>query len=139
MRWTHSVSIDARADVVWALTTDVAGWPRLSPTMQSVQRLDEGPLRIGSSARIKQPGQRVAVWTVTRLEPGREFSWHTVRRGRTITGTHRVIPEGAGCRNTLEIEMDGPLAPVLGLVMRYALRTENAGFTAEAQRRSART
>lgn len=139
MRWTHSVSIDAPADVVWALTTDVAGWPRLSPTMQSVQRLDEGPLRVGSSARIKQPGQRMAVWTVTRLEPGREFSWHTVRRGRTITGTHRVIPEGAGCRNTLEIEMDGPLAPVLGLVMRYALRTENAGFTAEAQRRSART
>ena len=139
MRWTHSVSIDAPADVVWAPTTDVAGWPRLSPTMQSVQRLDEGPLRVGSSARIKQPGQRMAVWTVTRLEPGREFSWHTVRRGRTITGTHRVIPEGAGCRNTLEIEMDGPLAPVLGLVMRYALRTENAGFTAEAQRRSART
>lgn len=34
--------------------------------------------------------------------------------------------------------MDGPLAPVLGLVTRYALRTENAGFTAEAQRRSAR-
>ena len=139
MRWSHSVSIDAPADVVRALTTDVAGWPRLSPTMQSVQRLDEGPLRVGSSARIKQPGQRVAVWTVTRLEPGREFSWHTVRRGRTTTGTHRVTPEGAGCRNTLEIEMDGPLAPVLGLVMRYALRTENAGFTAEAQRRSART
>jgi hypothetical protein len=139
MRWTHSVSIDAPADVVWALTTDVAGWPRLSSTMQSVQRLDEGPLRVGSSARIKQPGRRVAVWTVTRLEPGSEFSWHTVRRGRTITGTHRVTAEGVGCRNTLEIEMDGPFAPMLGLVMRYALRTENAGFTAEAQRRSART
>ena len=81
MRWTHSVSIDAPAAVVCALTTDVAGWPRLSPTMQSVQRLDEGPLRVGSSARIKQPGQRAVVWTVTRLEPGREFSWHTVRRG----------------------------------------------------------
>ncbi len=35
--------------------------------------------------------------------------------------------------------MDGPLAPLLGIAVRYALRTENAGFTAAAQRRSART
>lgn len=138
MKWTHSAPITAPADVVWQLTTDVESWPRYTSTMQSVHRLDEGPLRVGSSARIKQPGRRAAVWTVTRLEPGREFSWRTVKGRRTITGSHCVVPDGAACRNDLEVEIDGPLARLLGPFVRYALRTENAGFTAEAQRRATR-
>lgn len=135
MRWTNEVSINAPADIVWALTTDVAAWPRYTSTIRSVQRLDDGPLRIGSSARIEQPGQPAAVWTVSRLDPGREFSWRTARRGLAMTGTHRVVPDGAGCRNMLELEATGPLAPLVGLGARFALRAENAGFRDEAQRR----
>jgi len=36
--------------------------------MTSVERLDDGPITLGSRARVKQPGQRPAVWTVTELE-----------------------------------------------------------------------
>jgi uncharacterized membrane protein len=138
MRWTHSTRIDAPVDVVWQLTTDVEAWPATTPTMQSVQRLDDGPLRVGSRARIKQPGQAEAVWTVTRLEPGREFSWETRRRGIVLTGSHTVAADGEGCRNTLALDATGPLAVPLGLVLgamfRRVLRTENAGFKAAAER-----
>lgn len=138
MKWTHSAPIAAPADVVWQVTADVESWPRYTSTMQSVRRLDDGPLAVGSSARIKQPGRRASVWTVTRLEAGREFSWRTGEGRRTIIGSHRVVPDGAGCRNELEVEIDGPLARLFGPFVRYALRTENAGFTVEAQRRAAR-
>jgi uncharacterized membrane protein len=137
MEWTHEESIDAPVDVVWSLTTAVTDWPAYMPTVQSVERLDEGPLRVGSRARIKQPRQRTAVWEVTSLDPGREFVWRSDRRGMSFTGSHRVTPDGGGSRNTLTIAMSGPLAPVLGLLlgplMRRVLRTEGACFKERAE------
>ena len=79
MRWTDVLLIRAPADVVWRLTTQLADWPSFLPTVQRLERLDEGPLRVGSSARIKQPGQPAATWIVTRLDPGREFIWQAIR------------------------------------------------------------
>jgi uncharacterized membrane protein len=140
MEWTHTQTIDAPVDVVWQLSTDVTDWPSYMPTVRSVERLDEGPLRFGSRARIKQPGQRTAVWEVMSIEPGREFSWRSKRRGMSLTGIHRVVPDGRGSRNTLTIQMTGPLAPVMGLLlgplMRRVLRTENACFRARAEGRT---
>lgn len=140
MRWSDSELIDAPVDVMWRLTTDVEGWAALMPTITSVQRLDDGPLRVGSRARIKQPGQSAAVWTVTELEPGSLFVWRSARPGLTMTGVHRMTSEQGGCRNTLELEATGLLARPLGLVLgrlfRKVLRTENTCFKAEAERQA---
>ena len=142
MEWTHTQTISAPAEIVWGLATDVATWPQFMPTVQSVERLEEGPLRLGARAMIKQPGQRRALWTVTELTPGRTFTWESRRRGMTMSGSHSVEPEGAGTRSTLVLTMSGPLAPVLGPVlgplMRRVLRTENACFAERAQRESLR-
>ena len=137
MRWTHEETIDAPTDVVWRANSDVTDWPGFLPTVRSVERLDEGPFLLGSRAQIKQPGQPMAIWEVTSFEPGRQFSWRSERRGMTFVGTHQVEPEGAGCRNVLTLELTGPLAPVMGLllspVMRRVLRTEGACFKARAE------
>src|SRR5207244_7694229 len=101
MRWENVVTIDAPVDRVWQVTVDVEKWPSITPTMSRVVRLDDGPLRVGSRARIKQPGQTEAVWTVTRLDERREFTWQTRRMGVTMTGSHLLEPAGDGCRNTL--------------------------------------
>jgi uncharacterized membrane protein len=142
MEWTHTQVIGAPVDVVWGLTVDVTSWPQYMPTVQSVERLEEGPLRLGARARIKQPGQRAAVWTVTELTPGHTFSWRSQRRGLAMTGSHRVEPEGDGTRSTLTITMSGPLAPVLGPLlgplMRRVLRTENGCFAERAAQASRR-
>jgi uncharacterized membrane protein len=142
MEWTHTQTIDAPAEVVWELATDVTAWPEYMPTVQSVQRLEEGPLRPGARAKIKQPGQRSALWTVTELAPGRTFSWQSQRRGMVMTGSHRVEPQGATTRSTLTLSMSGPLAPVLGPVlaplMRRVLRTENGCFAERAEHQARR-
>src|SRR4249919_2849340 len=137
MRWKDSLPIRATTDVVWRLTTEVTDWPSFLPTMQQIERLDEGPLRVGSSASVKQPWQRAAVWTVTRLDPGREFTWTTARTGLRMVASHRLDEDAAGCRNTLNLDVAGPAARpfgwVFGPVLRRALRAENAGFRAKAE------
>jgi carbon monoxide dehydrogenase subunit G len=142
MEWTQTQNIDAPPEVVWELATDVASWPEYMSTVQTVERVEGGPLRLGASAMIKQPGQRKALWTVTEFTPGRTFSWVSQRRGMAMTGSHRVEPEGAGARSTLTLTMSGPLAPILGPVlgplMRRVLRTENACFAERAQAQARR-
>ncbi len=137
VRIEDRIDISAPSAVVWDLTTDVETWPTFSPTMTKVERLDTGPLALGSEARVKQPGQRAAVWTVTALEPGRSFTWTTRALGIGFAGTHEVVPVGAGCTNVLVLELTGRAAPVLGRVLgpvlRRAIRQENAGFKTRAE------
>ncbi|MDI1462575.1 SRPBCC family protein [Catellatospora sp. KI3] len=132
MRWENALVIDAPVEAVWALTLDVERWPDTTPTVTRVVRLDDGPLRVGSRARIKQPAQSEAVWTVTRLTEHREFTWQTRRLGLTMTGSHLLEPVGDGCRNTLSVEVAGLAAGVFGLLfgalIRRSITLENAGF-----------
>ncbi|MFF5233315.1 SRPBCC family protein [Dactylosporangium sp. NPDC000521] len=135
MRYEEFTQIDAPVDLMWRLTTEVEEWPKFLPTVQRLERLDSGELRVGSTARIKQPAQSSAVWTVTRLEPGREFTWETSRKGLRMTGRHLLEPAGSGTRMGLVIETDGPLAGVMALLgglMRSSLRQEAAGFARQA-------
>lgn len=136
-RIENSIEIAAPLSRVWDLTVDVESWPRHTPTVTSVERLDDGPLAVGSVARIKQPGQRVKRWAVTALEPQRRFAWATRTLGATMTGSHLLAESAAGTTNTLVIDIEGPLARVVtalaGPSIRTALRTENQGFKSAAE------
>jgi uncharacterized membrane protein len=133
----HTTTIDAPPATVWALTIDVERWPELMPTVTRVTRLDEGPLRLGSTARIEQPGLRPAVWTVTEWEPGRRFAWSTRLFGAPVLAGHTIEPDGDGARNTLSLTLGGWRGRLLGLVlgrrMQEVLVTENACFRGVAE------
>ncbi len=137
MSITDELFIDAPPERVWKLTLDLESWPETTPTMTSVERLDTGPLRVGSRARVKQPGQPSRVWTVTQLEPGSLFAWEAKSPGVRMTGSHRVEPASGGCRNTLGFQLRGPMAGVatalLGRALRRAIATENEGFRRAAE------
>jgi uncharacterized membrane protein len=137
MRIEHQLDIDAPPSVVFALTTDVERWPTLTPTVTSVERLDDGPLRVGSQTRLKQPGQRPTVWTVTAIEPDRLFAWSARTFGMHLTATHLIEPTPTGTSNTLRIDLSGWSAPIVGRLGRRPLRrtlaTENDGFRRAAQ------
>ncbi|MFF5291204.1 SRPBCC family protein [Paractinoplanes globisporus] len=128
----NSTVISAPPSVVWRLTTDVERWPSFMPTVQQLTRLEAGELRVGSTARVKQPGQTAAVWTVTRLTPTTEFTWETRRMGLRMIGRHLLAPEGDGTRNTVSIEVTGRGAGLFsaffgGLIARV-IQQENAAF-----------
>ena len=137
MKIEHTIVIDASPRRVWDITLDVESWPRYTPTVDSVERLDNGPMTIGSRARIKQPGQRAKVWTVSRLEDQKAFAWGTRAFGMAMTGGHYLTANGAGTIQTLAIELDGTLAPFLGPLLRRpilsAITKENEGFKSAAE------
>ena len=134
----NELVIDAPVAVVWQLTEDVEGWPATTPTITSIARLDNGPIRIGSTARVKQPGQRTAVWTVSAYRTNEEFAWGAKVFGVRMVGTHRLTPVGDDrCRNTLSIDMSGRgaklLSRLVGKKILAAITTENQGFKQAAE------
>jgi uncharacterized membrane protein len=140
MHVTHSIEISAPIERVWELTVDVERWPQISPrTMRSVQRLDDGPLRVGSSALVKQPGQRATVWTVTELDAPRRFAWSARVLGTQMTATHELTAthvlsaNGATVTNTLVVEAKGWLGRALARPVAAAISHENDRFKRAAE------
>ena len=138
MRLQHTIDISAPIDRVWDLTLDIEALPSVTSTMTSVERLDDGPLAVGSKARIKQPAQGEKIWTVTALEPRKHFAWTTRAMGTRMTGGHHLKESATGTTNTLTIDIEGTFAPVVGLLLRIpirnAIKTENRGFKTAAER-----
>ncbi len=137
MKISDTVQIAAPIDRVWDVTIDVEAWPQHTSTITSVDLLGDRPLAVGSSARLKQPAQRAKVWTVTVLEPNARFEWASSVAGQTMTARHELDRSDTGTTNTLTVELDGRLAPVLGVLIgrpiRKALAIENAGIKRAAE------
>jgi uncharacterized protein YndB with AHSA1/START domain len=113
-----SIEISAAPARVWSVMSDVERWPDWTPSVTRVEHLEAGPLRIGSRARIKQPKLLAAVWEVTRLEPGKSFTWVTRSPGVRVTGFHAVEPTNTGSRATLSIDFAGLLASFVAWLTR---------------------
>lgn len=115
MEQTVKVDIAAPLERVWAALSDVESWPEWTPTVTSVRRLDEGPLRPGSRARIVQPRIPEAEYVVTALVPGRSFTWEASAPGVLTTARHDAEPlPGGGTRVRLSVRQSGWLGAVMG-------------------------
>lgn len=133
----HSVVIAAPPERVWAVLADVERWPERIPTVDSVERLDDGPLAVGSRTRLRQPRLSPAVWTVTELTDGASFTWESKTSGVTVVASHDVEPHPDGSRLTLALSVSGALAGIgwlmtRSLTTRY-VETEAASIKAAAE------
>jgi carbon monoxide dehydrogenase subunit G len=133
----HTVVIAAPPERVWAVLVDVERWPERIPTVDSVERLDDGPLAVGSRTRLRQPRFSPAVWTVTELTDGASFTWESKTSGVTVVASHDVEPHPDGSRLTLALTVSGLLAGVgwlmtRSLTTRY-VETEAASIKAAAE------
>jgi len=113
-----AIHIDAPPQLIWEVLFEVARWPEWTPTILSVKRLDDGPFRVGSRARVRQPRLPVATWEVTELEDGRNFTWEAKGPGMKTIARHEVVPDLTGAKVTLNIEQTGPMGAVAALVWR---------------------
>ena len=133
-----AVDFEIRVDIaapparVWSVLSDIERWHEWTTTVRSIRRLDGGPLRVGSRARIRQPRLPRADWTITSLDEGRGFTWITRSPGVMVVADHLVAPVGGGAHAILSIRFAGVLAPLVawmteGLNRRY-LGIEAAGL-----------
>ncbi|AUG78807.1 hypothetical protein CFP65_4040 [Kitasatospora sp. MMS16-BH015] len=104
----HQVAVAAPPGQVFALITDVAGWPRWFPAVEGVE-LSPGPLRPGSEFRWRNGKNRIRS-TVATLIPGQEISWTGVCSGARAVRRH-LLTETAdgGTLLTVEESMSGLL------------------------------
>jgi uncharacterized membrane protein len=139
MRFEATAEIVAPAHEVFDTWADVAHWPEWTASVTSVERLDDGPLRVGSKARVRQPRLPAAEWEVTELVPAQSFTWVARGPGLVTTGSHHVeaLPEGR-CRVTAVLEQGGPLGGVMGLMTKGLtqtyLKTEVLGLKKHCER-----
>ena len=110
--------IDAPTEPVWEVLFDVARWPEWTPTIDSVERLDDGPFQVGSRAKVRQPRLPQASWEVTEVVDGRNFTWEARGPGMRTIARHEVVPDATGSTVTLSIQQNGPMGAVAALVWR---------------------
>ena len=137
MRYVRQETVYAPAERVWQLLVDIAGWPRWTESMREISRLDDGPLTVGSRARVTQPKGRPTVWTVTEVDPLHNFTWTTRQPGLALTAVHLIEHAGNHVRTTLELLGSGLLAPLGSLIagsrIRAYLDMESAGLKRAAE------
>ncbi len=124
MRYEATIDVAAPARQVFDVYADVERWPDWTASDTSIERLDEGPLRVGSRARVRQPWLPTTVWEVTELVPGERFSWVARGPGVVTTGIHiaRDTDRAGVTEVTAALEQRGPLGPVLGFLSRRLTR-----------------
>lgn len=123
-----TVGIEAEVERVWNVLVDVEKWPSWTPSMTSVERVDSGPLRVGSTARIRQPGLGSMLWKVTELTEGRSFTWEARRPGLRLIAAHALDESEANDTNvTLSVHQGGLLGAVFApLTAGFARRNVEA-------------
>ena len=67
MEQSATIDIAAPPDRVWQVLSDVEHWPEWTDTVRWVRRVDDGPLRTGSQAKISQPRIPTVDYVVTEL------------------------------------------------------------------------
>lgn len=141
LEFESSAWVDRPPGEVYATYADVERWPEWTASMTSVERLEPGPLQVGSRTRIRQPRLPTTIWTVTVLEPGHQFGWEARSPGITSIGRHIIEPRDGGSLARAVVEQHGPLGFVVGtltaqLTRRY-LALESAGLKSRCEQHEA--
>lgn len=131
------VDIAAVPSRVWEIVRDVERWHEWTASITSIERLDDGPLRVGSRALVRQPKLPSNTFAVTALDEGRGFSWESKSPGLRGVGHHWIEATPAGSRVTLGVDFAGPLAWIVarfygGLTQRY-IEMEAAGLRSRSE------
>jgi carbon monoxide dehydrogenase subunit G len=139
MRYEVATTIDAPADVVWQAVRDVEKWSDWTPTVTEIHVHGGGDLRQDSVATVRQPKQPIRDWTVTELTDN-SFTWTSKGPGLRFAADHTVSESHGTTTVELTFSVEGPLAPVAGLIagkaIRWAINTEAASLKKWCERTS---
>ena len=135
-----SIEIDAPAQLVWEVFSDIERWPEWTASVTSLVGRDGPGLGVGKRFVIKQPGMGTLVWEVTEVDPGRSWTWVQHAPGALTTARHDVIalPDG---RTLIRQQLDqrGVLGALVARLMvnktKRFLQLEARGLKARAEQR----
>jgi hypothetical protein len=73
--FTAEATTSASPTQTWRALIDVTDWPHWTPSYKSIERLDDGPVAVGSRARVRQPRLAPAIYEVAEIDEGKTFTW----------------------------------------------------------------
>lgn len=113
--WTVSRTIEASADAVWHVLTDLDAWPRWGPTVAGAE-LDGSGFELGATGRVWTPVGVPLPFVISELDPGRTWAWNVAGVPAT---RHGVEPQDNGCRAWMSAPVWAPAyLPVLAIALR---------------------
>lgn len=114
MKYCRTVELAVPADRAWDALSDLHRWPEWTSTVERVDT-EPGPVHEGQTVAIKQPGRKLARYTVDVVEKGSRFRWGSSRSGIRQVADHVITATGPGsCSVALTFVMNGPLGAPLG-------------------------
>jgi hypothetical protein len=131
MRFEQSIDINAPAQRVWDVLSNLEAWPQRIETVDVVELLTPAPVGEGSRVRVKQPKLPEGTWDITVWDAPSYFEFRQQSGGVTTVAGHRVEAlEDGRSRLTLTLDMQGLLVPVVAL---FYKGLTNRYMTIEAQ------
>ena len=132
------IAIDAPADVVWDVFSDVERWPEWTASVTELAALDGPDIAVGKRFEIKQPRMPRLVWEVTEVTPGASWTWVQRSPGGLTVARHDVIAKSTGGAEVRQLlDQRGPVGALVGLLMRRMtkryLALEAAGLKARSE------
>ena len=135
-----SFEINAPAELVWDVFSDVERWPEWTASVTRLTGLDGPDIAVGKRFEIKQPRMPKLVWTVTEVKPGTSWTWVQRSPGGSTVARHDVI--ATTNNHTLvqqQLDQRGPIGAVVARLMRKMtiryLDLEAQGLTARSEER----
>ncbi|MDG4667453.1 SRPBCC family protein [Mycobacterium sp. 236(2023)] len=113
--WTVDRKLDAPADTVWHILTDLDAWPRWGPTVAKAELAGAG-FEVGAAGTVWTPVGVPLPFAITELDPGRMWAWNVAGVPAT---RHGVEPLESGCRLWMSAPLWAPAyLPVLAIALR---------------------
>ena len=113
--WTVDRTLQAPADTVWQILTDLEAWPRWGLTVSKAE-LDGAAFELGATGRVWMPLGVPLPFMISELDQGRTWAWNVAGVPAT---RHGVEPLDDGSR----VWMSAPVwAPAYLPVLSQALR-----------------
>jgi uncharacterized protein YndB with AHSA1/START domain len=111
-----SITTDAEPERVWAIWTDVEGWPRWHPGI--AQASLERQFAEGARGSSRAPGGPRSKLRIGPVEPGRTFISETILPLARLRFEHRIEPTGGGGTTmTYGVKMSGPATLLFGRII----------------------
>lgn len=112
---SHSLRSSAEPADVWALWADPARWPDWNEQIERAEL--DGPLEVGTAARIKLKRGGTIRYEILALEPERLLLDETRLPGARMAHERRITPADGAIEISNRIYVRGPLAGLYRLLM----------------------
>jgi uncharacterized protein YndB with AHSA1/START domain len=108
----HSIQAPVSRERVWALWTDVSGWPDWNPGVARAEL--EGPLAEGATGSVRGAGGPASKLTVLEIEPERRLVTEAAERLMRLRFEYELADADDGqLRITHRVRMSGLATPLM--------------------------